>query len=70
MNQYINRTQEMDICKDCPVMWGRQRRIQSETWMDEETKELCNTSTFEIVCEHANACRRVLRLVGKDAENK
>lgn len=63
MNTYINKTQVMDICENCPNLWGRQRRINSESWVDDDTQESCVESTFEIVCEHAQACRRVMRLM-------
>lgn len=65
MNEFINNAQPLDICKDCPWFWIRVKKNISETWVDSETREFCAHSQFELVCDHAEACRRAVRICGR-----
>lgn len=64
MNEFINNSQSMSICKDCPFYWVKVKKVIAETWTDAESREFCAKAQFELVCEHEEACKRAVRLNG------
>lgn len=58
MSSINDESRALPICKNCKYYFIRVIKENTESWIDVDTGDECQSAVYNLVCTHVDACKR------------